>query len=60
MNDDKGQMLRTILNEIDAKKYILENAKKFKVPRNELELTKKQLISYEKQLEKYYDKEGEK
>lgn len=28
MNDDKGELLRSILNEIEAKQYILENAKK--------------------------------
>ena len=51
VNDDKGEPLRTILNEISAKEYILENSKKYKVPRNELELVKKQLEGYRKQLE---------
>lgn len=45
--------LRSILNEIDAKHYILENAKKYQIPRNEIELTQKQLESYEKQLENF-------
>lgn len=52
INDDKQEPLRTILNEILAKEYILDNAKKFKIPRNELELVEKQLQSYKKQLEK--------
>ena len=50
MNDDKGEPLRSILNEIDAKQYLLDNAKKYKIPRNEIELTKKQLASYQQQL----------
>ena len=53
LNNDKSEPLRSILNEIDAKQYLLKNAKKYKIPRNELELTRKQLESYQKQLEKY-------
>ena len=53
VNDDKGEPLRTILNEIDAKKYVLQNADKYKIPRNELDLVKKQLEGYEQQLEEY-------
>jgi hypothetical protein len=45
------------LNEIDAKQYLLDNAKKYRIPRNEVELTEKQLQSCQKQLEKY-QKEG--
>lgn len=56
LNDDKEAVLRTILNEIDAKQYILDNAQKYKVPRNELDLIQKQLEGYKKQLEEY---EGE-
>ena len=56
LNDDKEVVLRTILNEIDAKQYILDNAQKYKVPRNELDLIQKQLEGYQKQLEEY---EGE-
>ena len=51
LNDDKTEPLRSILNEIDAKQYLLDNAEKYKIPRNEIELTKKQLASYRKQLE---------
>lgn len=50
MNDDKSHEMREILNEIDAKQYLLKNAKKFKIPRNETELTKKQLESYQQRL----------
>lgn len=57
MNYEREEPLRSILNEIDAKQYLLNNADKYKIPRNETELTKKQLESYQKQLEKY-DKEG--
>ena len=58
LNSDKPHELRIILNEIDAKKYLIENAKKFKIPRAETELTKQQLASYIKQLEDWY-KRGE-
>ena len=53
MNDDKPESLRTILNEIDAKEYLLKNAKKYNIPRKETELTQRQLQSYKKQLDKY-------
>lgn len=56
-NDDKGEPLRTILNEIEAKEYVLANANKYKVPRNELELIEKQLVGYKKQLADY-EKDG--
>ena len=57
LNDDKGEPLRTILNEIEAKEYVLANANKYKVPRNELELIEKQLAGYKKQLADY-EKDG--
>ena len=53
VNDDKGEPLRTILNEILAKEHIIKNAKKFKIPRNEIEFVEKQLKSYQNQLEEY-------
>jgi Phage minor capsid protein 2. len=59
LNSEKGEPLRTILNEIDAKRHILENAGKYKVPRNEIELTEKQLKSYEGQLKTYKEQGGE-
>lgn len=53
MNDEKGEPLRTILNEIDAKEYVIRNAQKYQVPRNEVELMERQLASYRRQLEEY-------
>ena len=53
MNDDKGEPLWSILNEIDAKQYLLDNADKYRIPRNEIELTERQLKSYKQQLEEY-------
>ena len=53
LNNDKEEPLRTILNEIDAKQYLLENASKYQIPRKEVELTQKQLESYKNQLKKY-------
>jgi len=53
MNDDKGEPLRTYLNEIDAKQYLLDNSKKFHIPRSETELTKEHLKYYQKLLEEY-------
>ena len=53
LNDDKGEPLRTILNEIDAKEYVIRVAQKYQVPRNELEHIKKQLDGYKQQLEDY-------
>ena len=50
LNNDKPEPIRSILNEIDAKEYLLYNAVKFKIPRIEIELTKKQLESYKVQL----------
>ena len=53
LNDDKGEPLRTILNEIDAKEHVISVAKKYQIPRNELEHIQKQLESYRQQLEDY-------
>ena len=50
MNDDKEFTLRIILNEIDAKQFIIRNAHKYGVPRNELEHIKQQLEGLEEQL----------
>ena len=55
MNDDKGATLRTLLNEIDAKKHLLSISKKYKIPRSETELTEKQLKSYQELLEEYME-----
>jgi hypothetical protein len=53
MNDDKPEPLRTYLNEIDAKEYLLKSTAKYKIPRNETELTQNQLVYYKKELENY-------
>ena len=52
MNDDKEIGLRSILNEIDAKEYLLRVAKDYGIPREEIEITKKQLAQYEEELRK--------
>lgn len=59
MNDDKGEPLRTYLNEIDAKKHLLENATKYKIPRSETQLTKDQLEHYQEQLKEYLEENHE-
>ena len=48
MNDDKKEPLRSWLNEIDAKKYLLRVARKYGIPREEIEATRNQLAQYEK------------
>ena len=53
VNDDKGEPLRTILNEIEAKEYIIRVADQYKVPRNELDHIRKQLEGYKQQLKEY-------
>lgn len=55
MNNDKREPWRTILNEIDAREFILNNAKKYRVPRDELDLLTRQLESYKRQLEELGD-----
>ena len=53
LNGDKGEPLRTYLNEIDAKKYLIKNAKKYNISRSETELTKEQLEYYQEKLKEY-------
>lgn len=53
MNDDKPYNLREILNEIDAKEYLLRVAKKYSIPRSEIEETKKHLEHYRNKLKDY-------
>ncbi len=53
LNDNKGATLRIILNEIDAKTFIIDNAKKYGVPRDEIEHIQRQLTSYQEELAKY-------
>ena len=59
MNDDKPSRLREILNEIDAKEYLLRVATQYQIPREEIEETKIQLEQYEKDLKNYYEESGE-
>lgn len=56
LNDDKPYDLREALNEIDAKEYILQNAKKYSVPQVEIDETRKMLESYRQDLEKLKEK----
>ena len=55
LNDDKPVSLRIILNEIEAKEFIINNAKKYNVPRVEVEETMGLLENYKKQLKEYYE-----
>lgn len=50
MNDDVAEPLHTILNEIDAKEYLLRIASDYSIPRRETESTRKHLERYKKQL----------
>lgn len=54
LNADKKEPLRTILNEIDAKQYLIRNAKKYNIPRAETEETEKHLERYLSELEKIH------
>lgn len=58
MNDGKPAELRLILNEIEAKEYVIKNADKYQVPRNEVELMENHLAYYRKMLTEY-EKGGE-
>lgn len=60
LNDDKETILRSILNEIDAKKYLLKVANQYGIPREEIEETKMQLEEYKAALKNYYAKRGDK
>ena len=55
INIDKTEPLRTYLNEIEAKQFIIDNERKYKVPRIEIEETKRQLSEYQKALKKWRD-----
>ena len=46
MNADKPEALRSVLNEIDAKEYLISVADKYKIPEDETKLTKQQLDGY--------------
>lgn len=55
INNDKPEPLRTYLNEIEAKKFIIDNERKYKVPRIEIEETKRRLSKYQEALKKWRD-----
>ena len=56
MNNDKEISLRTILNEIDAKRHVLnEDTKHYHIPENEQNMLRKQLSWYERQLDEYME-----
>lgn len=59
LNDEKDFVLRDLLNEIDAKEYLLRNADKYQIPRLETEVTKEQLRQYKKLLAEYERSEGD-
>ena len=50
--DIKDAYLNSLKNEIEAKEYLLKNAKKYAIPRIETEETRKHLAEYEKQYER--------
>lgn len=51
LNSQYDSKQRMILNEIDAKQYLLSVIDKYRIPPEETELTRKQLASYKKQME---------
>ncbi len=52
LNNEKNHIIRTLLNEIDAKESIIRDAKKYQIPREEIEETKQQLKELHKVLKK--------
>lgn len=54
-NADKPLKEQIILNEIEAKEYVLSCQKKYHIPESEVEQTKNQLESYKKELSEYYE-----
>lgn len=51
LNNQYNDKQRTILNEIDAKEYLLSVTEKYHIPDNEVKLTKNQLENYKKQMQ---------
>lgn len=51
LNSQYDSKQRMILNEIDAKQYLLSVIDKYRIPPEETELTRKQLASYKRQME---------
>lgn len=59
LNNDKSEPLSSWLNEIDAKKYLLQVSRKYGIPREEIKITKLQLKQYEEALKTYLERHGE-
>lgn len=59
VNFDKDYQLMTILNEIDAKEYLIRNKKKYNIPRDEDLETRAQLEDYKRALQKWVKENGE-
>lgn len=55
MNINKPAHERLLLNEIDAQEYLISVADKYHIPEGERVVTRKNLASYRKELEKYYE-----
>jgi hypothetical protein len=58
LNSDKNATLRVLLNEIDAQEYLLSVSEKYKIPQEEIEVTKQNLLDYQEKLEEYYRRES--
>lgn len=56
LNNQYGDLQRTILNEIDANQYLLTMTEKYHIPSEEVEMTKQQLESYQKQMNELKEK----
>lgn len=54
-NADKPLKEQIILNEIEAKEYVLSHREKYHIPESEVEQTKNQIESYKKELREYYE-----
>ena len=60
LNADKPPQLQEILNEIEAKRYLISVAERYKIPVEETETTKIQLEEYLADLERWEaDHEGD-
>ena len=54
MNDDLDDAnLRTILNEIEAREYLIRVEGRYSIPKGERELTRRQLAKFRRELEDY-------
>lgn len=54
-NAEKTLKEQIILNEIEAKEYVLSCQEKYHIPQKEIEQTRNQLESYKKELRDYYE-----